>query len=76
MKEELNNIFAVRSPVSIIATVRKRLSPGRYELRDDAGNLLIAESVVSWSPGSRVKVEGGRIVAAGGALQTIKVYEV
>ncbi len=76
MKQELSNIFSVPKPVSITATIRSRISPGRYSLADDTGRILQAESTNTWYPGSRVVVENGRIVSSGGRYGNIKIYEV
>lgn len=72
----LKTIFAQSPPSSIVATVTGRISPARYQLADDAGRIIQADSSLIWSPGSRVTVQSGRIVASAGAVGTIKTYEV
>ncbi len=76
IKEALNNLFSPAAPASIVATVRRRIRADRYELTDDAGRLLQADSSAFWSPGARVTVTSGRIVAAAGRINAIKTYEV
>lgn len=76
MKEALKKLFTPDQPTSITATVQGRISTGRYQLADDSGRILQADSGLIWSPGSRVIVQAGRIVSAGGQSQTIKTYEV
>jgi hypothetical protein len=76
IKDALHNIFAPRPPVAITATVAARISPGRYSLTDDAGRTLTADSTLTWSPGARVTVQAGRIVAGAGTAGTIRTYEV
>lgn len=75
-KTILKNLFAPPQPASITATVKRRLAPTRYELTDDSGLMIQAESTAVWSPGSRVIVQAGRIVASAGIAKTIRVYEV
>ena len=76
MKDALKKMFTPDQPASIQATVQGRISTGRYELADDTGRKLQADSGLIWSPGARVIVQSGRIVSAGGQAQTIKTYEV
>lgn len=76
MKEILARLVATPPPTSQRATVVRRLSPGRYELRDDLGRMLPADSDVAYAPGVAVLVQAGRIVARAGTLQNIKTYEV
>lgn len=71
----LQNLFRPVTPPSILATVTGRISIGRYSLQDDAGRTIKADSSLVWSPGSRVTVQSGRIVASAGTT-TIKRYEV
>lgn len=71
----LSNLFRPEAPASIAATVTGRIATGRYSLTDDAGRTIQADSGLVWTPGSRVTVQAGRIVAAAGAT-TIRTYEV
>jgi hypothetical protein len=75
IKEALDNLFAPPQPQAIVATVQRRVAPGRYELVDDAGRRLQAVAAALWPPGARVTVQGGRIIAAAGTA-TITTYEV
>ncbi|MFA6135474.1 MAG: hypothetical protein WC869_15790 [Phycisphaerae bacterium] len=76
MKDVLNKIFTPEALSVVVATVRRRLQPGRYELADDSGRLFQADSSAAWPPGSRVTVQSGRIVAAAGLSGKINHYEV
>ncbi|MGV0961807.1 MAG: hypothetical protein ACOYB1_18435 [Limnohabitans sp.] len=76
MKEVLNKLFAQDTPASVPATIIRWLSPGRYELEDDAGRKLQADTTAILSPGTRVMVQADRIVAVIGRNQSIRTYEV
>lgn len=75
-KTILKNLFATTQPASITATVRRRIAPNRYELTDDSGLLIHADTTATWAPGRRVIVQGGRIVDSAAKAKTIKIYEV
>lgn len=76
MKEVLKKLFTPDSPASISATVLRWISPNRYELQDDSGRILQADTTNILSPKTRVIVQSGRIVAVVGRNQTIRTYEV
>lgn len=76
MKEILAKIMQPTAAPTIAATVVRRLAPGRYELRDDLGRLLQADSSVDYAPESSVLVQSGRIVSRSGNRSTIRIYEV
>jgi len=77
MKELLAKIMDPPPTATSAATVQRRLSPGRYELRDDLGRTLQADAEAFYSPGAVVLVQSGRIVGRVGGDQTIiKTYEV
>lgn len=76
MKEILQKLFAKDPAGAFTATVSRRLAPGRYELVDDSGRILQADTTLILSPLQRVTVQTGRVVSLSGPKQTIKTYEV
>lgn len=76
MKELLGKIMQPEATTTTRAEILRRLVPGRYELRDDLGRTLQAESETSYAPGVAVLVQAGRIIARAGSAETIKTYEV
>jgi hypothetical protein len=75
-KTFLENMFRPSTTTGFYATVVKRVKVGRYQLRDDSGGLFHADSSINWTPGSRVAVQGNRIVAGGGSAPTVRTYKV
>ena len=75
-KTFLNNLFKESTPINSFAIVIKRIKQGRYQLRDDSGRIFQADSLIHWSPGSRVSIQGDRIVGGGGSAPNIKTYVV
>jgi hypothetical protein len=76
MKDVLKKLFTPETPAGVSATVLRWISPNRYELQDDSGRKLQADTTNVLSPGARVIVQAGRIVAVIGRNQTIRTYEV
>jgi hypothetical protein len=76
VKEILGKIMQPEATATTRAAILRRLVPGRYELRDDLGRTLQAESDIAYAPGVAVLVLSGRIVARAGNSETIKTYEV
>lgn len=76
INDVVKNLFAKTPPSQVDATVIRRVSAVRYEVEDDAGRRMLADSTATWRPGNRVIIQRGRIVSRGGARKTIKNYEV
>ena len=76
MKDVLSRIMQPATAPQVSATVLRRLAPGRYELRDDLGRVVQAESDIAYAPGANVIVQSGRIVARAAAPAAIRTYEV
>ena len=76
LQTALKNLFAPAPTWAITATVTGRIAVGRYALVDDAGRTLTADSTLTWSPGARVTVQAGRIVAGAGTAAPVRTYEV
>jgi phosphoglucomutase len=76
MKDILSRLAGPLPKTSHSATVQRRLSATRYELRDDLGRIIQADSDTAYAPGVAVLVQAGRIVARVGTSQNIKTYEV
>jgi hypothetical protein len=76
MKTMLENMFSRPDMEIKTCTIVSLLSPGRYSVTDQAGRTLQAESDQFWRPGSAVRVQSGRIVAAASLPKTQKIYEV
>jgi len=76
MKDILKKLFAPTEPVAIAATVVRRIRQGLYELTDDAGRTIQADSPDAWATGDRVRIESGRIIGFAAMAPTIKIYEV
>ena len=76
MKDVLSRIMQPAPAPQVSATVLRRLAPGRYELRDDLGRVVQAESDAVYPPGVSVLLQSGRIIARAAAPQNIKTYEV
>lgn len=76
MKDLLTKIMTPAVATQTTATVLRRLAPGRYELRDDLGRTVQAESDAVYPPGVSVLLQSGRIIARAATPQNIKTYEV
>mgnify|MGYP000965394368 CR=1 FL=1 len=76
MKDVLSKIMQPATAPQMSATVLRRLAPGRYELRDDLGRVVQADSDLAYAPGATVLIQSGRIVARAAATTAIRTYEV
>jgi hypothetical protein len=75
-KTTLAKIFAPAGPGTRAATVTARLSRGLYQLTDERGRPIQAESTALYAPGARVLVAGGRIVGTTGRASAGKTFYV
>lgn len=76
MNNILSNIFDPINDNVITCEVLRRMSAGKYEVRDLIGRMLIVNSDVSYHPGSFVNVQFSRIVSRSAETIAIKIYNV
>lgn len=76
MSNILKNIFDPINDNVTRCEVVRRVSVGKYEVRDSIGRMLIVNSDVSYHPGSFVNVQFSRIVSRSAEATTIKTYSV
>ncbi len=75
IKTALERMFKPTEPTTIIATVVKRVSEGKFQLVDDTGREFTAFSSIDWPPQRRVLVQSGRIIQSStGTAGSIKTY--
>ena len=76
MKSVLETIFD-KAVSDRIATVKNKISIGKYEVEDDVNRKFIVNSdMQNISIGKRVVVQSDRIVAFAGIVENIRNYEV
>ena len=72
----LKNLFVNEDTSQNTVEVLSKVSSGRYEVRDDLGNVFQVDSSSTWANGERVVIQLGRIVSKGGQAPNIKTYQV
>lgn len=72
----LKNLFAPETTITLFGAVDEQITPGRYKLIDDSGQIFYATSNDFYPIGTKVRVTSGVIDGRANLAGTHRTYEV